>query len=66
MLTFANRFDEGVVGVIDDDMDGKRMPSDITTGAKVGKEDMGSPASSIEPKVTDDTCRTISNNLTRG
>ena len=52
MSTFANRFDKGAVGVVDDDMDDKMIHSDIKVGAEADKEDMGSPALSIEPKAT--------------
>ena len=38
-LTFAPRFYEGAAGVDDDDMDDKMMPSDITAGAEVDKEE---------------------------
>ena len=38
MSTFANRFDKGAAGVVDDDMDDKMIPSNIKVGAEADKE----------------------------
>ena len=38
MSTFANRFDKGAAGVVDDDMDDKMIPSDIKVGDEADKE----------------------------